>query len=160
MKHLHPHSDFVVKENRGLYLVLGLICLAIFVFSLTDRVDYDYNGKNFKFKFLYLVAVPAFFFFAKALKAGTVIIRINKDGIFYFGEHITTWQFFIDAKVTQADKLWTIQDNFILLVNYTDENGKKYRSKIPLTNNQDKSEEEIIAAIRYFRMKYLERQNF
>lgn len=159
MSHLNPHSDFVVKENRGLYLVLGLVCLGIFVYSLTDRVDYDYHGK-FKFKMMYLVAVPAFFFFARALKAGRVIIRVNKEGIYYFGEQVTKWQFFIDAQVTQAEKMWTISDNFILLINYTDAEGKKYRSKIPLTNNQDKSEEEIIAAIKYFRMKYLERQGF
>ena len=109
---------------------------------------------------LYLVAVPAFFFFARALKAGNVIMKVNKDGIYYYTELVTNWQYFIDAKVTQADKLWTLQDNFILLINYTDGEGKKYRSKIPLTNNQDKSEEEIIAAIRYFRTKYVERQGF
>ena len=159
MQSLHPHCDFVVKENRGLYLVLGLICLAIFIYSLTDKVDFDYTGK-FRFKMMYLVAVPAFFFLARALKAGRVIIRINKEGIYYFGELITNWQFFKDATVTQAEKMWTLQDNFILLIHYADAEGKKYRSKIPLTNNQDKSEEEIIAAIKYFRMKYLERQGF
>lgn len=159
MQSLHPHSDFVVKENRGLYMVLGLICLAIFIYSLTNKVDYDYTGK-FNFKMMYLVAVPAFFFFARAIKAGRVIMKINKNGIYYFGEHITNWQFFKDATVTQAEKMWTLQDNFILLINYTDADGKKFRSKIPLTNNQDKSEEEIIAAIKYFRMKYLELQGF
>jgi hypothetical protein len=149
MEKLNPGSNFLVRENSTLFLVLGLIFMAMFIFSLTDIVGYDYNDK-FPFKALYLTIIPAAIFIKKALGKKKIIIMINRNGIFYFGEFITNWQDFVDAVVTQDEKIFTLQDNFVLILRYKNPEGKIFRSKIPLTNTQDRSEEEIIAAIRYF----------
>ena len=98
----------------------------------------------------YLILVPAIYFIRKAFAKKKVIILINKNGIYYFNKQITDWFNFVKAHVTQEEKVMAISDNFILLVEHRNSQAKIIVDKIPLTNTQDKSEEEIIAAIKYF----------
>ncbi len=148
MEKLTPESDFLVRENIVLHLILGILFSIMFIISLTDKIGYDYE--QFYFKAMYLSLLPAIFFLRKAIIKRKTIIQINKTGLFYFGELITNWSDFIDAVVTQDEKIITFQDNFVLFVRYRNEEGRIFRSRIPLTNTQDKAEEEIIAAIRFF----------
>ena len=79
-----------------------------------------------------------------------MIILINKNGIYHYNKLITSWFNFVKANVTQEEKVMAISDNFILLIEHRNGQSKLVIDKIPLTNTQDKSEEEIIAAIKYF----------
>jgi len=64
---------------------------------------------------------------------------------------VTNWTHFITAKYEQEDKVMSLQDNFILLIDYYNpETGKRYTSKIKLPSILNKSEEDIIAAIQRF----------
>jgi hypothetical protein len=149
MKQLTPASDFVVRENIVMHFILAAVFFAIFLVSLSDKIDYEYIGK-FRFKALYIFSIPAMFFLLKALKKRTAIFKINRDGFYYHDELVTSWKYFIDAVVEQDSKLLSIRDNFVLYIKYGNPEGKLFRSRFPLTNSQDKAEEEIIEAIRYF----------
>jgi hypothetical protein len=48
-----------------------------------------------------------------------------------------------------------LRDNFVLVVEYK-KNGTKqgFRKKLPLTNTQDKSEEEVLEAVKFFWGEY------
>jgi hypothetical protein len=144
-----PRSNFLVRENSILFIVLGVIFSIMFIISLTDIMAYDFVF-IIPFKALYLTIIPAFIFLKKGLQKKKTIIMINRNGFYYFGELITSWPLFIDAVVTQDEKIFTLQDNFVLIIRYRNNEGKIFRSKIRLGNTQDKSEEEIIAAIRFF----------
>jgi hypothetical protein len=65
---------------------------------------------------------------------------------------ITNWDNFINAFIDQKKVLLTIQDNFILVVEYKKDfnPGKGFRKQIPLTNTQNQSEEDVLAAVTFF----------
>lgn len=147
MPKLQPNSNFVVKENGGVFLVLGILFTAMFIFSL---LYFGKPGEDLKFESTYLLLVPAIYFIRKAFTKKKAIILINKNGIYYYNKLVTSWMNFVKAHVTQEEKLMAISDNFILLVEHRTANSNLVVDKIPLGNTQDKSEEEIIAAIRFF----------
>ena len=149
MEKLNNDVDFLVRENAILQFVLGGLFTAMFLVSLTDIIEYDYLG-GFRFKAIYIALLPAIYFIYKAVSKKKEIFKINKQGFYYYGKFITNWNNFIDAVVTQDKVVLTIQDNFVLFIQYTNEEGRHFRSKYPLTNMQDKADTEIIAAIKFF----------
>jgi hypothetical protein len=146
MKKLDPNKPFLVKESMGVNIFLGLVFLAMFISSFFNN---DPDAKGFEFKILYIAIIPAVLFIRKGL-INRVCMVINKKGIYHSGELITTWDDFIDARIDQDEVIMTIQDNFVLFVRYRQPGNKIFRSKIPLRNTQNKAEEEIIEAIRFF----------
>ena len=78
-------------------------------------------------------------------------ITINHTGIYYFGKLVSSWDNFKSACITQDDIPESIQDNFVLMVEHykTGEDGY-FIKKVPLTNTQNKSEEEVPAAVDFF----------
>lgn len=149
MEKLTPHSNFIVRENIFIHLLLGLAFLGMFVISLTNTADSEV-GVGYTFEVTHLALLPAIYCFINVFKKRHAIFTINRKGFFYHGAFITDWFHFIDAQVTQDDKMISIQDNFVLYMRYRDGEGRMFRSKFKLTNTQDKAEEEIIAAIKYF----------
>ena len=147
MQNFQPNSNFVVKESGGVFLVLGILFTAIFIYSV---IYFAKPGEDLKFESTYLLLVPAIYFIRKAIAKKKVIILINKNGIYHYNTLITSWYNFVKAHVTQEEKVMAISDNFILLVEHKNGQAKLVIDKIPLTNTQDKSEEEIIAAIKFF----------
>lgn len=91
-----------------------------------------------------------------ASRKSRTIIFIGRDGLFFEGNLMTTWSNFVSAsfldQVPQLSKSSLgVSDQFYLAVRYRKEaGGAVYERKIPLTNLQDKSEEEILAAVRFF----------
>jgi hypothetical protein len=102
--------------------------------------------------YLYLLAVLPAIFFIKKGNSKRVYIRINKKGIYQDEKLVTTWKNFHNAYITQKKaKFISIKDNFILVVEYLNEGSTKgSRRKIPLTNSQNKSEEDVLAAVKFF----------
>jgi len=85
-----------------------------------------------------------------------VIMKINKTGFYYYGQLITDWDHFISEEFIDDVPLPSttstgIQDRFYLFIKYY-KDGKPgyYGRKIRLTDTQDKSEEEIIAAVKFY----------
>ena len=82
-------------------------------------------------------------------------MTINKTGFYYLGKLVTGWKNFIDASVTQDEENrripYDITDRFILLVRYYKEGEPGYFGrKFLMTAAMDKSEEDIIAAIKFY----------
>ncbi|HVF96410.1 MAG TPA: hypothetical protein VM871_03770 [Flavisolibacter sp.] len=147
---LTEDSNFLVRENTVIHKILGFISLSVFIVSLTSKADPGYE-QTFHFEAIYLMLLPAIIFLWKGFSKKSTIIKINRQGFFYYGKHITNWDNFVDARLAQDEIVISIQDNFVLFVRYKKNEGGIYQRKFPLTNTQDKAEEEIIAAIRFFR---------
>jgi len=151
---LNTNGDFVVKESVGSNIFIGVVFLLLALAALinfTDDTDkYHPPRTSFFVTILAITLPPAILFIAKGFMHQTVM-TINKNGIYYFGTLKTNWNNFINAYITQDEIPGSIQDNFVLILQFYKE-GKEgfFETKIPLRNTQDKSEEEIIAAIKYF----------
>lgn len=145
MEQLTEHSSFVVKESVVLNLVIGVVSLVMFLSAFFEPV----TDEGFQFKVTYLMLVPAVLFFIKGLSNRTCMV-INRQGLYHYGKLVTNWDNFIDAVVTQDPRPGSIQDRFVLLVRYRMYETRVFQSKIALPNTQNKAEEEIIEAIRFF----------
>lgn len=142
----NAESDFLVKEAKDINYFFGILLLIIFVVAIALG---DYGWSNY-FVALMLFLFPAAFSIARA-RRNAVRIKINKSGFYHHGRLITTWDRFIDARLTEELVPGSIQDNFIILVRYYgNDPTEAYWSKIPLSNSQDKADEEIIAAIDFY----------
>lgn len=143
---LNAKSDFLVRESVGFNYFIGILLLIIFIAAIALG---DYGWGNY-LSALMLFLLPAAFFIAKA-RGNAVRIKINKTGFYHNGVLITTWDRFIDARLTEELVPGSIQDNFIILIRYYGNDYiQAFWSKIPLSNTQDKADEEIIAAIDFY----------
>ncbi|MDQ3683185.1 MAG: hypothetical protein M3352_08955 [Bacteroidota bacterium] len=139
---LNVEEDFLVKESVTFNYVAGIILLTVFIVSMAAG---DYGWANY-LSALAILLIPGAFFIARA-RRNTTSIKINKHGFYFAGKLITSWENFFDAVLSQEEKLGSIQDNFIILIRYYgSDKTVLYSLKIPLSNTQDKAEEEIINA--------------
>jgi len=144
-------ETFQVKESKAMNIVLSIIFWIMF-FSAINYNEFSNSNPQTTTRLFYLTIIPAILFSLKIGK-NDVIIEVNKLGIFYNGAIITTWPNFISARYSQEEKIASISDNFVLFIDYLNvETGTEYISKIALGKTQNKSEEEIIAAIEHFHM--------
>jgi hypothetical protein len=143
------NEDFIVKESKKLNLVIGIFLL-IFSIGLFST-GYIGNGGG--------AMVAAIAALTKSSKT-TTVIAINKMGIYYYGELLTDWDHFISEEFIDDVPLPSrrdpgINDQFFLLLKYyKDGLPGYYGRKIQLTDTQNKSEEEIIAAIKFYYKNY------
>lgn len=150
---LTPDSEFVVGEEKILNYVLALLFFALFAYGVIDAarrhfVNIDYQSYIFAFAIL-----PAIYAFKRG-RSNRIYIRINKTGIYHHGQLVTNWPGVVNIYLTQKEKtkLVNIQDHFQLIVEFRKEGitNKGFRKIIPLTNTQNKSEEDVLAAANYF----------
>jgi hypothetical protein len=143
-------GSFTVRESKWLLLVLGIVFSALFVYSFFEYVD-DRISLAFRFNAMKIALIPAVVFFYRALHTRTVFM-INGSGFYYYGKLVTNWENFVSARVVEGRSPGGFQDNFLLHLQYVRPGQEGvYQQKLPLTNTQDKSEEEIIAAIKKYR---------
>lgn len=87
------------------------------------------------------------------------VMKINRDGFFYYGRLLTNWTNFVSAEFidelpVQSSSSAGLSDQFFLYIKYfKDDRPGCFALKIPLTNTQDKSEEEVLAAVRFYYRK-------
>lgn len=153
---LHKDSEFVVGEEKVINYVMAIFFLGLFLYGVIDAVrrrfiNIDYQSYVFAF-----AIIPAIYCLRRA-NNNRVYIRVNKTGIYYQEKLLTSWANFHNAFIDQKEKsgFFNIKDNFLLVVEYRNEAEQKgFRKKIPLTNTQNKSEEEILEAIKFFWNQY------
>jgi hypothetical protein len=137
-------ADFVVKESKKMRIIIGSFFVLLSLFMLKD--------------FLWMgiiVCAIGIGTFVVSMRNETIMV-INKEGFFYYDRMLTAWSNFVSAEFldelpVQASGSVGLSDQFFLYIKYykTDKPGC-FALKIPLTNTQDKSEEEILAAIRFY----------
>ncbi len=151
---LTKDSEFLVGENKVLDYILASLFFGLFLYGLIDAIINHFTKLNY-INFLFSIALlPALLFFKKG-RSKRIYIRINKTGIYQDEQLVTDWSHLLNAYISQKEKVFSIQDNFILVVEYlkgTDDKG--FRRKIPLTNTQNKSEEEVLEAVQFFWKEY------
>ena len=149
MQKLQPNSNFCVRESTTLNIILGLGFFILFIISLTDTPEVDMHGK-YHFRAMYFALVPAVIFLLKGMARKYAVIQVNQHGIYHFNKKITDWNSFVKAYVTQFLGAGETSETTTLFIRYQQGQGI-YEHKILLTNTQNKAEEEIIAAIKFFR---------
>ncbi len=150
---LTRESQFTVGENKLMSYVMAVLFLALFVYGVVDASLRHFKNIDYQ-SYVFLLALVPVIYCLKRARSGRVHIRINKKGIYQDERLVTDWAHLLDAHVTQKEVKWvSIQDNFILVLEYTREN-KGMRRSIPLSNSQNKSDEEVLAAVKFFWNEY------
>ncbi len=147
---LTKDSEFIVGEEKLLNYIIAILFLALFMYGLIDAVARKFININYQSLIFTLALAPAFIFFRKG-RSKRIFIRINKTGIYQEEKLLTNWAHFSKAFITQEEKLVSIKDNFVLVVEFRkDGHNEGFRRKIPLTNTQNRSEEEVLEAVKFF----------
>lgn len=151
---LNPESQFIVGEEKWLNYILSILFLGLSLYPIAGLVIHGFRNPDYQGLILVLALIPAWIFFRKA-RSRRIFIRVNKSGIYQDEKLITGWKGLIRAYLDQQQKTVTIRDNFVLVVEFKKEDPQKiYKRVIALTNTQDKSEEDVLAAIRFFLNRY------
>lgn len=155
-KILHKDSEFVVGEEKVINYVMAIFFLGLFFYGIIDAARRRFINIDYQSYVFALAIIPAIYCIRRA-NNNRVYIRVNKTGIYYQEELLTGWANFHNAFIDQKEKsgFFNIKDNFLLVVEYRNmEQQKGFRKKIPLTNTQNKSEEEVLEAIKFFWNQY------
>ena len=152
---LTKNSEFTVMEEKALNYILSLLCFGLFLYGLSDAISKKFVHIDYQSYFFALAILPAVLFFTKA-RSKRVFIRVNKTGIYQDEQLVTTWADFLKAYLAQDKnrgiKGVSIQDRFVLMVEHRKPGEPRtgLRRKIPLGNTQNKSEEDVLAAVKFF----------
>lgn len=151
---INKDNDFLVRESTGLNFIVAIFFWIVLISVIYNYLRDSSSDDNWLNLAAGLIAITvAVVFTLKGLKR-KICIRINHKGFFYHNTFITDWPNLESAEISQSDKIVTIQDNFILILKYYKEGKGSYVRKIPLTNTQNRSEEEILAAVKYYHNLY------
>ena len=153
---LTKNSEFLVGEEKIMNYVLASLCLALFMYGLIDAIRRHFINIDYQSFVFALALAPAFIFFRKA-RSSRVYIRVNKTGIYQDEQLVTGWSNLLKVYIAQKEtkSFFNIRDNFILVVEYSKGDLKQgARRNIPLTNTQNKSEEEVLEAVKFFWKEY------
>ncbi|GAB4092973.1 hypothetical protein [Flaviaesturariibacter terrae] len=146
-KNLQPDGAFTVGEERGLAIMLSVIFSGMFLYAVADifiNPDAPFNNR------LLLIAVVPAYIFIRKIRSKLEIMKIDAAGFTYYGKRLFTWPQFVSGQVVEEPGVSRFNANFKLHLKYYREDGNLYHRKLPLSNTQNKAEEEIIAAIRYY----------
>ena len=153
---LSKDSEFVVGEEKVLLYIMAFLFFALFMYGLIDAVNRHFTNIDYQSIIFAFALLPAFYCIRRA-RSNKVYIRINKTGIYHTEKLVTAWAGLLKAYLAQKEKtrLINIQDNFLLVVEYRKDGMKQhFRRQIPLTNTQNKSEEEVLEAVNFFWKMY------
>ncbi len=153
---LTKDGQFIVGEYKLMNYFMALFFLALFGVGLYDAIVRNFRNIDYQ-SYVFALAIIPFIFIIRKLRMGKVYIRINTKGIYQDERLVTTWSGLLNAALTQEEKkgIYDLGDKFILQLDYQKPGEiKPIRRKIPLTNTQNKSEEEVLAAVRYFWILY------
>jgi len=143
---LTAEGEFLVKESKFINYIMGGVLIAVFFIIMMFK---DEGWSNYIFA-IGVFLVPGAIAIAKGRNHVT-IIRINKTGFYYTGKLVSDWKQFHDAEFREKLAVGSYKDNFVLDFRYySDDRMWIYTKSIPLTNTQDKAEEEIIDAIQFY----------
>lgn len=150
--HLSNDNQFLVGEYKLMHYFMALFFLALFSYGVYDAWNRNFRDIDYQSYVFALAIIPAIFILNKVRK-GTIYIRINEKGIYQQERLVSTWANLRNVALTQREKKYMFEpgDNFVLLLDYQPPGAAKpVRRSIPFTNTQNKSEEEVLAAVKWF----------
>ncbi|MCX6317334.1 MAG: hypothetical protein NTW29_08585 [Bacteroidetes bacterium] len=161
MPEIPANSDgqFLVKEEKSINYVLAILLFAMGAYGLFGLIRDGLKDIDYQNVFLPFAFIPAVYCMRRA-NSPRVYIRINATGIYQDEKLVTDWPRFLKAYITQKEKkpMLDLRDNFLLVVEFRSADKEKtgIRRRIPLTNTQNKSEEQIMEAVERFLATYKE----
>lgn len=149
---LESNGDFIVGEEKILNAILSIAFFGLFAYGIIDGVMQKKYEPGVAMPVFYAAALAISIVFFKKFRSKRIFLRINQKGIYKDEVLVTDWEHLIKAHITQKQgRLFNITDAFILVIEYTREDPSTgYRTIIPLTNTQNRSEEDIMAALKHF----------
>jgi len=148
---LDPDGSFRVKEFTCLTLVAAMVFYGLFFMALINVAGQKAAlGHQRSFMHIMLLCLlPAILFTYKAIRQ-RVYVTVNETGIYLYETLITTWPNFIDAMYIDEQKTRRLEDHYVLYIYYYKDGKETHQTRFQLGGTQNRTEEEIIAAIRYF----------
>jgi hypothetical protein len=139
-------EDYLVRQSQSInFLFVGL-----FVFVFMVSLSFDSGGWAPYIYGFCILLLPAAYLLVNGLQNKTVI-RINRSGFYYCGHLITDWANFVDAEVTQELPPGRINERHYLQIRYYKTGlDNLYGRKLYLSTTLDKTNGEIVAAIRFY----------
>ena len=144
---LSKTGDFVVRQSATVNRVVAIAFLLVFAVSaLISELGWKELVGGFS-----ILVLPAFYFLRQS-RQQTELLKINRQGFFQSGKLVADWSQFDKAWLDQQSKtLMSLQDNFVIRFRYYSPDGSKLITRtIPMSNTQDKADEEILRAIRFY----------
>jgi hypothetical protein len=146
---LTADGNFEVKESIVLNMLVVIGLFPILCYEMYTQINHFITDKR---DYAALICSASFLL----LMIGTLIklfnrkpvILINQQGVYIHGNLVTNWVHFVDVKFQERQRRYTFR--FVLLVYYYKDGGEYYVFETPLTSTQNKAEEEVVDAIRYF----------
>jgi len=137
---------FVVKESQMANIIAGAVILLVVLISAASGDGL--LGMPAKALIIF-IGVGILLVCRGLIRKET--LRIDCNGIYQSKELVTDWTNFLQAHIGQANRLASYQDDFQLILEYR-KNGSDsfFTCIIPLSNTQDQSEEEVLAAVQRF----------
>ena len=141
----NAEGEFVVKDSVGIMLFMAVFFSVLLVSSL----PYNENGN---LTFILVLAGGGIIFSVYKVIVRKPQIRVNRSGIYAAENLITDWDHFYTAEFQQLPlKRLRVSEKNILIVHYRKDGIEgSFRSTIPLTNTQNKSEEAVVEAVRFY----------
>ncbi len=156
---LAESSTFTVRESALTNFIIGGFLLILAVLSFFADPHEAFYGMKIYYRSILIMLIPAILFLVHGF-VHKIIFTIDANGIYQYGVLITHWKNFVSANITQKEITGSIQDNFILVIDYYNAEEQCYHERtITLTDTQTKSEEEIIDAINFFYDLYKKTQS-
>lgn len=148
----YPNDEFTMKESVGLNLLIGIAFLGCFLLMVINvAADTNIKSKNGLYLISLMFLLPAIGFVVKTFYRQNVI-TINKNGFYHFGELKTSWKNFVSAEVEERQKTGRYTHYYFVFIIRFNKPGEGYfELTVRLRDTYNKSGEEIIEAIKYFR---------
>ena len=149
-----PAIPFIVRESPIINYLFGTIFLLMSVYGLITITTNYQNIKSYEY-IACVMFLPALFFLKKAQRK-KIVLQLDESGLYFRGKLITTWQNFVSGYITALEQPGSLMDSFVLVLEYyTPEKGIVYRINLNMDDSQDKSDNEIMDAIKYFSDKVI-----
>ncbi len=140
-------KELVVTESITLLILVAIFFFTIFWYFITYNLD-----GNIIAYVLWMACMPLFLmvFWKRSKKA---IININQQGIFSHGRLVTDWYHFQSVEIKQMPlRIGQINDNVVMIIRFLNvERNTVFEQKLKLSNTLNKSEEQMLKAIDYFK---------
>lgn len=145
----HQPKELIVTESITLLILVAIFFFTIFWYFITYNLD-----GNIIAYVLWFACMPLFLmvFWKRSKKA---IISINQQGIFSHGRLVTDWYHFHSVEIKQLPlRIGQINDNVVMIIHFLNtERNTLFEIKLKLSNTLNKSEEQMLRAIEFFKKK-------
>lgn len=145
----YPENIFEVRESKMInYIIASVFFLMLVGWLLTTGGEW----KQY-FVILLFLFIVAFGSLLKGIRK-KLLIRVDHTGIYYKKFLVSNWNSFdnvsLEHEFYQTSASHSLQERYFILVTFFNKVNRKMEFRLEMTSTQDKSEEQILSAIKRF----------